>query len=230
MRSRFPGELSAFLVVFLLSGFGPSASAGRFLTAPRFPNKANPASVALADFNGDGNLDAVVVNAGFPFALGTTVSVLLGDGKGTFQAAVNYTVGSQPESVAVGDFNGDGKPDIAVANSGDSTVSVLLNNGDGTFQAAKNTAGGGLFLVVGDFNGDGKLDIATIDVSALTNLTILLGHGDGTFTQGKSYTLTARARALAVGDFNHDGKLDIVATLGNTRCSWAMETDPSPAQ
>jgi len=102
MRSRFPGKLSAFLVVFFLSGFCPSASAGRFLTAPRFPTKANPAAIVLADLNGDGNLDAVVANAGFPFARGKTVGVLLGDGKGKFQAEVNYTVGTQPESVAVG--------------------------------------------------------------------------------------------------------------------------------
>ena len=107
MRSEFPGKLSAFLVVFLLSSFGPSASAGRFLTAPRFPTKANPAAIVLADLNGDGNLDAVVANAGLPSSsLGTTVSVRLGDGKGKFQAEVNYTVGTQPDSVAVGDFNG----------------------------------------------------------------------------------------------------------------------------
>ena len=228
MRSGFPGKLSAFLVVFFLSGFGPLASAERFQTAASFPTKANPASIALADFNGDGNLDAVVANAGLPSSsLGTTVSVRLGDGKGKFQAEVNYTVGTQPDSVAVGDFNGGGKPDIAVANLSTFNVSVLLNNGDGTFQAAKNTPGGGLFLVVGDFNGDGKLDIATTDGQ---QLTILLGNGDGTFTQGKSYTLTAMA--LAVGDFNRDGKLDIAAVdpTGARRCSRAMETGPSPAQ
>ena len=227
MRAEFPGKLSAFLVIFFLPSFCPLASAGRFQSSPSFPTKPNPAAIVLADLNGDGNLDAVVANAGFPFARGKTVGVLLGDGKGKFQAEVNYTVGTQPESVAVGDFNGDGKPDIAAANSRDSTVSVLLNNGDGTFQAANTIAVGGLFLVVGDFNGDGKLDIANIDYQ---QLTMLLGNGDGTFTQGKSYSLTARA--LAVGDFNRDGKLDIAAVhpTGARPCSWAMETGPSPAK
>jgi large repetitive protein len=86
----------------------------------------------------------------------------LGNGDGTFQAAVNYAVGSWPSSVAVGDFKGDGKLDLAVTNSGSNNVSVLLGNGDGTFGATVNYGAGSgpASLAVGDFNGDGKPDLA----------------------------------------------------------------------
>jgi streptogramin lyase len=88
-----------------------------------------------AIFNGDGKLDLVVANDG-----SNNVSILLGNGDGTFRAAVNYGVGSgsAPTSVAVGDFNGDGKLDLAVANELSNNVSILLGNGNGTFQAAVN--------------------------------------------------------------------------------------------
>src|SRR5207237_1519142 len=90
-----------------------------------------PVSVAVGDFNGDGRPDLAVANA-----LSSNVSVLLGDGDGTFQAALNFdTGGGGPVSVTVGDFNGDGHLDLAVANPGSNTVSVLLGNGDGTLQA-----------------------------------------------------------------------------------------------
>ena len=94
----------------------------------------------MADFNGDGKPDLAVANHN----VSNDVSVLLGNGDGTFQTAQNFAAGLTPSSVAVGDLNGDGKPDLAVANnSRDSgTVSVLLGNGDGTFQAAQNFAVG----------------------------------------------------------------------------------------
>src|SRR5262245_28650548 len=91
---------------------------------------SRPFSVAVGDFNGDKVEDLVVANYG-----SDNVSVLLGNGDGTFQAARNFGVGSDPHSVAVGDFNGDGKPDVAVANQNSDNVSVLLGNGDGSFQA-----------------------------------------------------------------------------------------------
>src|SRR4029077_1762672 len=92
-------------------------------------------SVAVGDFNGDGKLDLVVVNN-----LSASVSVLLGKGDGTFQAAVNYGVGLGIISVAVGDFNGDGKLDLVVGGvvATNSNISVLLGNGDGTFQTPAN--------------------------------------------------------------------------------------------
>jgi hypothetical protein len=99
-----------------------------------------------------------------------------------FSAPANYPVGIAPSNLAVGDCNGDGKQDFAVANSGTGNVSILLGNGDGTFQQAIDfTAGSPLtFVAVGDFNGDGKLDLAVANGSA-NRISILLGKGDGTF-------------------------------------------------
>src|SRR5256712_3196603 len=89
------------------------------------------------------------------------VSVLLGNGDGSFQPALTFGAGSSPTSVAVGDVNGDGRPDLVVANASSSDVSVLLGNGDGTFQAAQSFAAGrGASVAVGDLNGDGRPDLA----------------------------------------------------------------------
>jgi hypothetical protein len=98
----------------------------------------------------------------------------------SFQAMVNYPVGPSPSSVAVGDFNGDGILDLAVANAGSGNVSVLLGNGDGTFQPAVNYAADAdpVPIAVGDFNGDGNLDLAVADNGA-HNVGILFGDGDG---------------------------------------------------
>ena len=158
----------------------------------------NPNSVAVGDFNGDGKLDLAVANSFDNF-----VSVLLGKGDGTFQAAVNYGTGSGPLSVAVGDFNGDGKLDLVVTNAFDNNVSVLLGNGDGTFQAAVNYGAGSApnSVAVGDFNGDGKLDLAVAN-NGSNNLSVLLGNGDGTFQAAVNYSAGKGPYSVAVGDFN----------------------------
>ena len=97
-----------------------------------------------------------------PTSPDNTVSVLLGNGDGTFQNPTSDAVGNDPDAIAVGDFNGDGQLDLAVANDEDNTVSVLLGNGDGTFQTRRTYAvgGGPDAVAVGDFNGDGRLDLA----------------------------------------------------------------------
>jgi hypothetical protein len=159
--------------------------------------------VAVGDFNGDGIPDLAVANAGtFPSYDGT-VSVLLGNGDGTFQPAQSYAAGSRASSVAVGDFNGDGHLDLAVANAASNDVSVLLGNGDGTFQPARNFSAGRYpqSVAVGDFNGDGLLDLV------FSNGTLLLGNGDGTFQAPIS--LPVSGFSVAVGDFNADGLLDL---------------------
>src|SRR5205807_2143155 len=133
-----------------------------FIARRDFAVGVSPEALAVGDLNGDGVLDLAVVGPAGPRIGG--VSVMLGQGEGTFPMAGNFFAfcGRLPSSVAVADFNGDGVPDLAVANTGSNNVSVLLGNGDGSFQAAESfaVATGPSSVVVGDFNGDGKLDLA----------------------------------------------------------------------
>jgi VCBS repeat protein/Big-like domain-containing protein len=170
---------------------------------------AAPAAVVVGDFNGDGFLDLAVVNSS---PNSNNVSVLLGNGDGTFQSQVVYQVGNSPWAIAAGDFNGDGIPDLVVANSDQiGSVSVLLGNGDGTFQpqAAYPTGSFPDALVLADFNNDGILDIATAD-SGDNDISILLGNGDGTFAAPAVYAVGVSPYAIAAGDFNGDGYPDLI--------------------
>ena len=181
---------------------------GTFQSAAEYGTLSSPLSVAVGDFNRDGKLDLVVANSaengGIP-----GVSVLLGNGDGTFRAAVNYGAGSFPFSVVVGDFNADRNLDLAVANLSGSNVSILLGRGDGTFQAAVNYGAGSSpqSVAMGDFNGDGKLDLAVANNSGTAS--ILLGNGNGTFQAPTSYRAALIPVSVAVGDFNGDGNLDL---------------------
>jgi hypothetical protein len=129
--------------------------------------------VAAGDFNADGKLDLAVTNGN-----DNTLTILLGNGDGTFTASATPATGTVPLSVAAGDFNGDGKLDLAVANVGDTTVTILLGNGDGTFTAAANPVPVSQYsyqLVVGDFNGDGTSDVAVTNANNNT-VSVLLSQ------------------------------------------------------
>ena len=181
-----------------------------------------PTSVAVGDFNGDGVPDLAVADSGdFNTNNGAGVSVLLGNGDGTFQPARAFAAGKHPVSVAAGDFNGDGIPDLAVANEGsypnysDSSMSVLLGNGDGSFQTARTLATGNkaAAVVVGDFTGDGILDLAVANENS-NDVSVFLGNGDGSFQTARRFAAGANPAALAVADFNRDGIPDLaVANL-----------------
>jgi FG-GAP-like repeat/Abnormal spindle-like microcephaly-assoc'd, ASPM-SPD-2-Hydin/FG-GAP repeat len=186
----------------------------------------NPTSVAVADVNGDGKPDLVISNQNCPNRTcgKATVSILLGNGDGTFEPQSDYAAGKDANWVVVGDFNGDGKLDLAVVNGQGnkytSAVVILLGNGDGTFRVAgsyplnTNAVSG----ATGDFNGDGKLDIAIADNVGV--VSILLGNGDGTFQPRVDYSAGCGLYcsfpwgSISVGDFNQDGDLDLAVSNG----------------
>src|ERR1019366_3412245 len=173
--------------------------------------------VAVADVNRDGKLDLVVTNCGADgCASGGPLAVLLGNGDGTFQPAVTYDSGGRdPWSVAVADVNGDGNPDLLVANYASGTVGVLLGNGDGTFKAAVTYASGAAYpvsIAITDVNGDGRPDLLVANQTAGEGrVGVLLGNGDGTFQPvATDDSGGARADEVAVADVNGDGKPDLL--------------------
>jgi uncharacterized repeat protein (TIGR01451 family) len=258
----------------IVSLLGPaSLRAVDFAPAKSYPVGTSPAAIAVGDFNGDGKIDIAVANTG-----SGDVSILLGNGDGTFQPASSFSAGNSPSAIAVGDFNGDGKLDLAVFQPGSNgvagSISILLGNGDGTFQApktltlsvsasimavadfdadkksdlavcdsanlgifigngdgtfqaAKNTVLSGCFgLVAADFNGDSKPDLAAITSSTAGRIRILLGNGDGTFSLGGLIVDTGVQMPLVAADFNHDGKVDLIASASQSGCG----PTPPPCQ
>jgi Bacterial Ig-like domain (group 3)/FG-GAP-like repeat len=171
---------------------------------------AEPNSLAAADLNGDGIVDLVVANAaGSGVAEG--VSVLLGNGDGTFQSPQNIPVNGIG-SLTVGDFNRDGVVDLAIEDGEDGSVGVLLGNGNGTFQTVQSYPGtpGGTLILAADFNGDGFLDLA-VPNSSNNTVQVFYGTGTGAFGAPQAYTAGSDIGALAAADFNGDGLSDLAA-------------------
>ncbi|HEV2177758.1 MAG TPA: FG-GAP-like repeat-containing protein [Terriglobia bacterium] len=174
----------------------------------------NPVDIVGGDFNKDGKADLAFLNSncGTPCRQGS-VTVLLGNGDGTFQPGVSYPTDRGPAHMVVGDFNNDGNLDLAISNKDYDAVTVLLGNGDGTFGAPTDssvveTEG---VVTAGDFNGDGKLDLALLTTE--TTIEVLLGNGNGTFQSPVSYATPPGPSSVAVGDFNGDGYLDLVVPV-----------------
>jgi FG-GAP-like repeat len=201
-------------------------------------------SVAVGDLNADGKPDLVVANycaanLGNHCANGAEgmVSILLGNGDGTFQNAITYGSGGlYGESVAIADVNSDGHPDLIVTNrcsiasdcanpvSGPGVVSVLLGNGDGTFQSALAFSSGGngpSSAAVADVNRDGKLDLLV--ANANNSVGVLLGNGDGTFQTAVTYGTGAQsAESVGAADLNGDGNPDLIVA---SRCARGSNCD-----
>lgn len=204
--------------------FGPASTLAFFLPA----RDVVSSSVAVGDFNGDGNLDLAAAGRESPRApFRNSISILLGTGTGSFGPPTIFAVGRSPSSIAVGDFNADGKLDLAVTNSNSGDLSILLGDGTGSFFApATNFAVGTnpASVAIGDFNGDGRMDLAVVNATS-KNVSILLGDGTGSFAPATNFDVGTNPNAVAIGDFNGDGKLDLaVADMGRSSVSILLGT------
>ena len=215
--------------VGILLGF----SNGRFSTIKLYPTGvgSSPRAVTVGDFNNDGRLDIVVANQDT-----YSIGILTGNGDGTFQDQVIFSVGffSQPWWLATGDFNGDNQLDIVTANWNANNVGILLGYGNGSFAYVKtySTGYGSLpkYVSVGDFNNDNILDIAVVS-SGTRSIMIFFGFGDGSFLSGRTYSTGSKSSpyASAIGDFNKDNQLDIAIIdfeSGNIIVFFGYEREP----
>lgn len=207
---RVPIDLAQFSASLTPPGFIPAASSDLFPEST-ISTGQDPVAVIGTNFTTSGNFDLAVANHA-----DNTVSILLGNGDGTFSSAANLATGGGPVAEATEDFNSDGIPDLAVVNQTDNTISIFIGNGDGTF-ALKGifpTGKDPVAIVTGDFDADGHIDLAVLNQTDNT-ISILLGNGDGTFQSQTTFVTGANPSAMVVSDFNNDGKLDLAVTNQN---------------
>jgi hypothetical protein len=201
--------------IFLGKGDGTFKPVNCSSSSAACPTGISPMGVAAADFNHDGNMDLAVVNNG-----SNTITILFGNGNGSFAAQPSLATGGNPRSIVAANFNGDSNYDIVVANSAQTShnIGLFLNNGNGGF-GAQTTYDTGLnpwAIGVGDFNNDGILDVVVANNNNQNFISVFLGQtgtngafdGFGTqsayFLQGEGLPVS-----VAVGDFNGDGNLDV---------------------
>ncbi|CAF4862229.1 unnamed protein product [Rotaria sp. Silwood1] len=195
-------------------------SNGTFTNQKVYPtgHGSRPNYAAVGDLNNDSRLDLVILNEGT-----NTVGVFLSFEYATFrnQSSSSTGVNSNPEAIAIGDFNNDSLSDMVVANSNKYNVGIFLSCGNGTFRSQETFSTGSdsnpTAVAVGDFNNDNLLDIVVAN-SNTDNLGIFLGHGNGDFAAQKTFSTESGSHpsAVAVGDFNNDNLLDIVVANSNT--------------
>lgn len=192
------------------STLGGKVGNGSYSAESSIATGVNPWTVETGDFNNDGVTDLMTGNLG-----GDDISVILGNGDGSFRSAVSYALDANinPRAATTADFNGDGNLDIASANNAGDNVSILMGRGDGTFAGHVNYAAGdgSRWVEAADYNNDGFADIATVNEFDGT-MSILLGRGDGTFNAKVDYANSVGSRTATAGDLNGDGNLDIVTT------------------
>jgi hypothetical protein len=224
---EFDGDSHPDLAV---ANFGGGVSIFRGLVAGDFKKGATdfaagtgPRSVAVGDFNDDGRPDLAVANA-----FSGDVSVLLANGADTFAKATSYPAGdghSQPQSVALGDFNGDAHPDLAAANNATANVAVLLAGPGGTFSfpLAFPTGDFSRSVAVGDFDRDRHVDLAVANNGGIFgpgDVSVLVGDGNGSFPRTVDFDAAQHPISVVTGDFNNDGQPDLaVANSGSNNVS-----------
>ncbi|MBL8798808.1 MAG: VCBS repeat-containing protein [Planctomycetia bacterium] len=214
------GNVPSTVSVLLGNGDGTFQAARTFTQLFVAGERALRDGLLLADLNGDGLVDVV--------GTGGRGAVYLGRGDGTFQNLPRFNTGSAPGAAVLGDFNNDGRLDIATANGFSADISILLAQGDGTFQTEIRVplSHRPNSIAVGDFNRDGRLDLATAGGDG-GGVSVVYGLGDGTFGQERNFAAGTNPGSLITFDFNGDGLLDlIVADVGSVVSS----SDPMTPQ
>jgi hypothetical protein len=200
------------IVLLLLVPVLASAQTFRFGLRRDLPTGVDPAGVAVADFDRDGNLDVAVTERGVD-----SMSVRLGDGTGRFGARVLYATGDYPTAIAAGDLNGDGDIDLAIANGASNTVTLYLGAAQGGFRGRLDFAAGltPSAVTIGDASGDGRPDVVVANAGS-SSVTILLGLGSGAGLSGSSLPVATGSgpRAVLVADIDRDAVNDLVTANG----------------
>jgi hypothetical protein len=197
-----------------------STAAVNFKPEQHYPVGTSPVGVVVGDFNHDGKRDLAVLNSGDATTGDNgSVSILFGNGDGTFQTAKNVAMGKNCTGIVAGDFDGDGNDDIALVRPGDASVNddgdvtIFLGNGDGTFRQSQVLTPGKnpSFIVVADLNGDQRLDLVVITTGD-KSVDVLLGNGDGSFQSQIAYAAQTTPGRLTVVDIDLDGKKDLAVS------------------
>jgi hypothetical protein len=205
-HAHYLGLMGCLAVLVMASEAGAGGLCPKFSEGAFFAAGNSPRSIAVADLDGDSVPDLVTANF-----FSADVSVLLGNGDGSFQAAASVARGDRARSVAAADLNGDSVPDLVTTNLGSTDVSVLLGNGDGSFQAAAFFATGVIpvSIAVADLDGDSIPDLVIANEGS-DDVSVLLGNGDGSFQAALFFAVGDRPTSVAAADLNGDSVPDLV--------------------
>jgi FG-GAP-like repeat/FG-GAP repeat len=227
---RWQGAVGPRSCALLLVGVGAALTSGGssssaiwaaperpvFAEPQRYATAKVPQAVAIGDLNGDGRRDLAAAATTDATEAGR-VTVLLNRGGGSFRTARTYRTGLFSMSVAIGELNGDGKPDLALANLKSRSISVLLNRGQGDFQERVNyaTASEAWDIAIGDLNGDGRSDLAIASTNfvygdgSVSRVSVFINSGDGSLGSRVDYRPARGSVSIAIGDLNGDGRPDL---------------------